>query len=223
MDKNKLAVSTYNKIARRYADVCFGDQQDFPFIDQFLSRMPRDARILDAGCGPGSLVRYIKDKEYQCEGIDLSEEMLAVAHERVPEGEFTLMDMRHLQYADDTFDGLAAVYSLIHIPSAEVPSVLTEFNRVLKKHGLLLIIAQQGEPDHIVREPLKEDEKTFVNFFTMEKLLRLLHEAGFTVVLQEKKETHDAGAFTKSNTVIYAIARNEITRLNTYMKGTAGV
>ncbi|MDP3794618.1 MAG: class I SAM-dependent methyltransferase [bacterium] len=209
MDENELAISTYNKIARRYADSYSGDARDMPYVDQFLSRLSIGAKILDVGCGPGVLVRYISNKGYQCEGIDLSEEMIKIAHEKVPQGKFSLMDMRHLQYADEAFDGIVAVYALIHIPSVEISSTLGEFGRVLKKDGLLLIIAQQGEKDHIVNEPLGNGEKTFINFFTPERLSQALADTGLTVVVQERNETTDAHALTKSNTVIYTIARKE--------------
>lgn len=206
MDKNQIAVSTYNKIARRYTELIFDDKSDLPYVDKFFAHLLKNAKILDAGCGPGQLLKYILSKGYEAEGVDLSEEMIKTANEKVPEGKFMLMDMRRLSYPDELFDGVISAYSLIHIPSAEVPDTLKEFNRVLKPHGFLLIMAQKGDADKIVSEPLDENEKIFINFFTREKLLTLLNEEGFEIVEQAEVQMAYAGAFTKSDTIIYTIA-----------------
>lgn len=213
MNEGLPVITTYNKVAQRYADLNFNATQDLPVVDRFLSHLPQHATILDVGCGPGAMVKYISSKGHTCEGIDLSEQMLKIAQERVPERTFSLMDMRHLQYADETFDGLASIYSLIHIPSAEILSTLREFGRVLKKDGLLLLIVQEGAPDHVANEPLKKDEHIFVNFFTSKRLTQNLVRAGFVLVEQTKCVTGDPSTpgtkkcATKSNAVIYTIAR----------------
>ena len=106
------------------------------------------------------------------------------------------------------FDGIISVFSLIHIPSTEVPDVLKEFNRVLKPNGFLLLIVQKGEADHIVEEPLDKNEKIFINFFTQERLTTFLNAAGFKTIKQEEIHTQNINAseFTKkSDAVIYTI------------------
>ena len=96
MDKTRLTVSTYNKIARRYAELNFDDTSNLLYVDKFLSYLSKNAKILDTGCGAGNLVKYILIKGYECEGIDLSEEMIKIAKDKVPEGKFTLMNMQSL-------------------------------------------------------------------------------------------------------------------------------
>jgi len=159
MDKSKFAVSTYNKIADAYTKQYFNDLTDLPYIDKFLLKLPASAKILDIGCGPGTFTQYLQQKGFEVEGIDLSEEMIKIAKEKVPGVTFRLMDMRKLEYPDNSFGGLLVAYSLIHIPSEEIPSTLLGFKKVLKTGGYMMIIAQGGEPDKIVDEPLKEGEK----------------------------------------------------------------
>ena len=62
MDKSKLAVNTYNKIADVYTKEYFDDLSDAPFIDKFLELLPLKAKILDIGSGPGQFSKYIKEK-----------------------------------------------------------------------------------------------------------------------------------------------------------------
>ena len=65
------------------------------------------------------------DKGFQVIGIDYSNEMLGTARNKVPDGSFRHMDMRELDFEEESFDGLLVAYSLIHIPSEDIPKTLT--------------------------------------------------------------------------------------------------
>lgn len=204
MDKSKFAVSTYDKIASIYAKQYFNDLTDAPYVDKFLKLLHLGAHVLDVGCGPGTFSRYLKDKGFDIEGIDLSEEMLRIAKVNVPDVKFQLMDMRQITFSDESYDGLLVAYSLIHIPSKDINNTLKGFNRILKSDGKILIIAQRGEPDKIVDEPLKVGEKMFINFFSKEKLKQFLQDSGFRIEYQEEAYMKDPDSL--SDRVIYTIA-----------------
>lgn len=205
MDANNIAISTYEKIAGKYSDLYFNDQTDFPYLDKFLATLPPNANILDVGSGPGEFSRHLIDKGFVVEGIDLSPAMLEIARAKVPHGKFTNMDMRSLTYPDGVFDALLVAYSLIHIPSPEIPKTLRGFTRVLKPGGLILLITQKGKPDQIVDELLQEGEKMFFNFFTPERIANFLTDSGFTILWQEEKPSEDMT--TMSDAIIYTLAR----------------
>jgi|SRR3990172_419921 len=205
MDQNKVAINTYNKIAKIYTKKYFEDFSDIKYIDRFLTYLSKKSKILDVGCGPGMSTKYLLNKDYIAEGIDLSLEMLRIAKEKNPEAMFTLMDMRKLNYKPDSFDGLLVSYSLIHIPSKDIPSTLKGFNKILKPNGYILIIVQKGRKDSIVNEPFNPDEKMFVNFFTIKRLTNYLEDAGFKIVFNKVVPIEDNDAL--SDTVIYIIAK----------------
>jgi ubiquinone/menaquinone biosynthesis C-methylase UbiE len=175
---------TYAKIAQAYTDELFDDKADLPFVDRLVSALPRGARVLDVGSGPGQFSKYLKEKGFKVKGIDVSDEMLAIARSKVSDVPFAKMDMRKLEFADRTFDGILAAYSIIHISTPELPGVLSEIKRVLKPEGHALFIVQEGEADQVVDEPLAEGEKVFMNFFSKERLNDLLTSAGFKIVEQ---------------------------------------
>jgi len=208
MDKSKFAVSTYNKIADEYTKQYFNELTDTPWIDRFLDCLPKGAKILDIGCGPGTFTGYVANKGYKIKGIDLSSKMINIAREKVPGIDFKVADMRKLSYEGEVFDGLLAAYSLIHIPSKEMVATLKGFYRILQKGGVLLVIAQKGEPDKIVDELLKEGERIFVNFFTKSRLSKFLKKAGFEIKFQEETEMQDSDSL--SDRVIYAIAQKPV-------------
>lgn len=204
MDKTALTISTYNKIADIYTNKYFADYSDKKYLNKFLKLLPNNANLLDIGCGPGQFAQYIKSKGYNIEGIDLSDEILRIAKEKIPDLEFKKMDMRKMSYKNNTFDGLLVAYSLIHIQSYELPNTLKEFNRILKPGGYTMIIVQTGESDRVVDEPMLKGEKIFVNFFTPKRLSDFLINTGFKLVFQKETTTKDIESF--SNKVIYTIS-----------------
>ena len=188
-DKSKIAVKVYDKIAKKYTEVFFEDFSDRKFIDKFLELLPKKAKILDIGCGPGSFTKYFLAKGYSTEGADLSKEMIKIARQKVPQGIFKIMDLRKLGYSNESFDGLFAAYSLIHIPEKEIISTLKEFSRVLKQGGILFLAVQEGKGEKFVEEPLKKGEQIFIKFFTEEELKQDLQKTNFSVIEAARKTT----------------------------------
>lgn len=60
--------------------------------------VPDDGLIADLGCGTGTVTQILDDAGYECIGIDLSEDMLAIASEKMYDADkqiiYTLQDMR---------------------------------------------------------------------------------------------------------------------------------
>ena len=94
-DKNMIAVDTYNKIAQEYDKEFGNDYSDTPYVDKFLNYL-EGKKVLDIGCGVGNLTKYIMDKGFNVEGIDLSKEMLNIAKQKFNDIKFCEMDMKKI-------------------------------------------------------------------------------------------------------------------------------
>ena len=205
IDKTQLAVSTYDKIAQKYSDTYFNDQSDLKYIEKFFSMLPKNAEVLDVGCGPGTFTQYMIKKGFKVEGIDMSKSMLVIAQKKVPKATFKIMDMRKLTFSENHFNAILCAYSLIHIHTKELDEVISGFHRVLIPGGILMIIAQKGEPDKIIDEPFLPTEKMFFNFFNKNKLTHLLTKSGFKVEYEKEVPCKDQD--TVSDAVIYVIGK----------------
>lgn len=104
-------------------------------------------RILDVGIGTGlSLTDYSRTTKI-C-GVDISEPMLRKARERVRTLNLTnvealsVMDAKHLAFADGTFDAVVAQYVVTAVPEPE--ATLDDFVRVLKPGGELILVNHIG-------------------------------------------------------------------------------
>lgn len=97
--------------------------------------LPLDARLLDAGCGSGRMLDELA--RYGCaSGVDLSEEAIAVAHDR-GHGDVRVAPVERLPFADGRFDVVTCLDVLEHTPDDR--RSLTELRRVTAVGGHLLV------------------------------------------------------------------------------------
>ena len=180
----KKTIETYNQIAKIYADYTFNRLFQYN-LNEFNSIIPKDAKILDIGCGSGRDVQYFLDYNLNPIGIDISHEMINEAKTRVPNGDFKKMDMRNLKFKENTFDALWACASLLHISRKELPKVLQNLNKIIKPNGILFIALKEGEGSKIIREQKYNDLPRLFVYYNKPEIEKLINENGFSIIKSE--------------------------------------
>lgn len=186
--KKQGVIADYDDIAKEYAEEFFEDTSDNKYIDIFLDSL-EGIKILDVGCGNGKDCKYISQKGFDINGIDLSVGMLSIAKEKVPNGKFEVMDMTDITYPDDSYDGIISNCSLFHIPTEELPKTLESFRKILKPNGKLLLILQDGNGEMMVEEPYRPGVHIYMNYFSASQIQELLRQYGFEIGYLSKEES----------------------------------
>ena len=186
MSERKEAIKAgYDKISGKYAEEYFNELDSKPIDRELLDGFAEQVRALgpvcDLGCGPGQIARYLSERGVEACGIDLSPRMVEQARRLSPEIEFKQGDMMALDVEDDTFGGMAAFYSIIHVPREKVVDVLRELKRVLRPGGLLLLAFHIGEGEMLLEEAWEEEVSIDYYFFTQLEMEGYLRTAGFKV------------------------------------------
>lgn len=65
--------------------------------------------FLDVGCGAGMFCQMATQRGAQVSGLDATEPLLAIARQRVPNGDFRAGEMEELPYGDNQFDLVTGV------------------------------------------------------------------------------------------------------------------
>jgi SAM-dependent methyltransferase len=186
--------TSYDRVAREYAERIFDELKDKPLDRELLDRFADSVRgrglVCDLGCGPGHVARYLHDRGVLVVGVDLSPGMLEQARRLNPDIEFRQGNMLALQVDDDAWIGIAAFYSLIHIPRAEVVRALSELKRVLRPGGCLLQAFHVGEDVLHRDEWFGESVSVDFHFFRPEEMEGYLESAGFQVEETIKREPY---------------------------------
>lgn len=99
-------------------------------------------RVLDAGCGTGRLIPYLKKSAGptgQIVEMDFAKKMLDIAHEKYSDSKiyFVQSDAQHIPFTENSFDVVICFALLAHIPNKQ--KALKEFKRILKPDGPLVI------------------------------------------------------------------------------------
>lgn len=114
-------------------------------LESELRRVPAAQRsvwkALEIGCGPGRLMRPMSRHFAEIHGVDVSDQMIALARERlrdIPNAHPQVTDGASLaQFADALFDFVYSYAVFQHVPSRDViASYMRETCRVLKNGGL---------------------------------------------------------------------------------------
>lgn len=114
----------------------------------FLAPLPKNQPldILDLGCGPGRDVHYFKTLGHRPVGLDGCPAFCAMAREytgcQILQQNFLDLDLPHA-----AFDGVFANASLFHVPSQQLPDVLTRIHTSLKPGGVLFLSNPRGDSE----------------------------------------------------------------------------
>jgi ubiquinone/menaquinone biosynthesis C-methylase UbiE len=108
------------------------------FLDVLLRHVPKDGRVLDVGCGPGSMLHYL-GKYGEVVGVDTYLPALEMAQTHFS-GQLLEGDILSLPFSDSEFSLVAACEVLYHRNIADVQQAVNECARVLEPGGHFVVV-----------------------------------------------------------------------------------
>ena len=111
--------------------------------DKFLEQVPVGGRILDFGCGSGRDTKAFLDRGYQVDAIDGSAELSKLA------SQYTGIQVRCMDFFDldaiNTYDGIWACASLLHVEKQRIPDIISKLRDALVTGGVLYMSFKYGD------------------------------------------------------------------------------
>jgi len=142
----------YKMILEHYegnAEVFFSGTVDVdmaPLYERFLPLLP-GRRILDAGCGSGRDALAFLKAGFEVEAFDASPELAKMASElsglKVEAATFHSFRSEHL------FDGIWACASLLHVPAADLSTVIERLASMLQPGGIFYMSFKWGRAERV--------------------------------------------------------------------------
>jgi ubiquinone/menaquinone biosynthesis C-methylase UbiE len=123
-------------------------ERDRPGWDQAVAALTETVaaleprRTLDVACGTGFLTQHLRG---EITGLDQSEQMLAIARDRVPGGTFVQGDALTLPFDDGAFDRVFTGHFYGHLEPTDRERFVSEARRVAPE---LTVADSAVRPDH---------------------------------------------------------------------------
>jgi SAM-dependent methyltransferase len=202
----------YATVARAYREHLLDELAKKPldraFLDAFAERTA-GGLVVDVGCGPGQVARYLAARGATVEGIDLSPAMIEEATASHPGLAFRVGDMFALPYASASVTGIVAFYAIVHLRSDELLAPLRELHRVLVPGGLAALAFHAGTDTIHVDELFGCATSLDFMLHAPEAVTAALAAAGFTLEARLDREPYPGAEHPTRRT--YLLARRPAT------------
>ncbi len=198
----------YDAVAEEYARQMFHEfdhkPRDRELLENLIIRVAGTGPICDLGCGPGEVARFLKDHGADALGVDLSSEMVTTASRLSPDICFQGGNMLSLEIPECAWGGIAAFYSIIHIPRAQVVCALREMYRVLHRGGWLLLSFHIGDQVIQLREWWGKPVAVDFTYFQPQEMEGYLRESGFDQIEIHVRDPYPEVEYQSRRAYIFA-------------------
>jgi ubiquinone/menaquinone biosynthesis C-methylase UbiE len=206
-DRNILSVATYNACAEKYAEVFMDISPYHDRIDEWCRRINIDSpMILDLGCGPGNISRYLRDRwdSPKITGIDLAEEMIRIARKTAPSVKFICEDARKIEFPDNSFDGIIVSFCIPYLSLNETSDLIRKVAKILKPGGALYLSCMEGNRQGPEATSFSEGRLVYIYYYEACNIYDLLSINGFQRISTFKQDYREQDGATSTDLIFIA-------------------
>ena len=175
----------WDRTAKIYDHFMKKDHKAYKQMYSLIYPVVRHKQVLELATGTGLIAKHVVRSADHIEATDASQEMIKQAKQGVKSTKlyFSVQDMFHLPYAEQSFDVVIVSNALHIVPEPE--RALAEIRRVLKEDGIL-IAPTFTHADNDFRGNVKAFFMKLAGFplhskWTSHEYLEFLRENGWTV------------------------------------------
>jgi len=195
---------SFDAVAEAYAAQFAEELSRKPFdrgwLERFAAAWRGPGPVLEVGCGPGHVGRFVAALGPPVVGLDLSPRSLAAGARRFPGAPLVAGDMQALPVRPDACGGVLGFYALIYFDPEATFSILSELRRAAAPGAPLLLAVHAGEGHERFSEFQGTPIDVTLRYHRPEDLAALCRRAGFAVTALETRPPY---AFEHPTTRLY--------------------
>ena len=206
MDKYRETFITWNKLARIYEDRFMDFDLYNDSYDIFLDLIGTNSYVLDIGCGPGNITRYLltKNPSLNIKGIDNSENMITLARSNNPLAEFVMMDSRNLKNLNDKFDAIICGFCIPYLSKEDCRNLFSDCKNLIGDSGYLYLSFVAGDYENSGFISGISGDRTYFYFYDMDSLVKDLKANSFRLIKSLFKQYRKADGSEEIHTILIA-------------------
>lgn len=178
--RTDIVAAGYEALGERYSAWAAATEDDPrpDWLAALAAMVPAHGRVLDLGCGPGLTTSWLT-KRFAVTALDVSAAQIELARRAAPRAQFLVGDMRAAEFPARSFDAVVALFSLIHLPIADLGLMLGRIAAWLRPRGALFVALGSVEGEGVQADWL--GVPMFFSGTTPERNRLLLRDAGFVL------------------------------------------
>jgi cyclopropane fatty-acyl-phospholipid synthase-like methyltransferase len=157
------------------------------YVDNFDSQLPPGSAVLELGCGSGIPFTAQLAASHIVTGIDVSTNQIEKARANVPSAKFQVADMTSVSSPANSFDGIIALYSIIHVPRERHAKLFESISSWLKPGGTFLASLGSEDSENWIEEDWFGAEMYWSNF-APEFTRQLIEKSGLEIEIDKIEE-----------------------------------
>lgn len=207
MDKYKITSTTWNKLAQIYQDMFMDLDLYNDSYDSFCEIISKqNADILEIGCGPGNITKYLlsKRQDFEIQAIDVAPAMLELACKNNPQVQYYVLDCRDIDQVKDRFDGIMCGFCLPYLAKTDSAKLIADCARLLNPLGVLYLSFIVGDYSNSGFETGRTGDRMYVHYYKLDELRQLLEDCGFELVHVIRKHYTKGDGRTEEHLILLA-------------------
>lgn len=207
MDRYIETFETWNKVAFLY-QTKFMDldlyNETYDFICNSIQKP--DAKVLEIGCGPGNITKYLLSKrpDLKIQGIDIAPKMIELAKLNNPSASFATMDARHIDQIKAKYDAIVCGFCLPYLSETDSQTLITNCYNLLNENGLIYLSFVEGDSNKSDYQLSSSGDRSYFYFHMLEDLKSKLIESKFAEITTFNVEYEKSANEVEIHTIVIA-------------------
>ena len=186
MDELKNTIRAFDESAHKYQEKFMDVTLYAESLIEFCQLLPKNAEVLELGCGPGNITKFILDRRDDLEVLatDMAPEMLKLAAINCSLANYRLMDSREIFTLEEKYDAIVCGFIFPYLTKGELANFVKDAAERLNENGIIYISTMiKEEGGGVFISTSSDGQYTLpINYHDRNYLKENLFENGFTVL-----------------------------------------
>ncbi|WP_461787819.1 class I SAM-dependent methyltransferase [Pedobacter sp.] len=182
MSQYEETFNTWNKVAKIYEEKFMHLDLYNETYDTFCKALTgKHAKILEVGCGPGNIAKYIlnQNANFEILGIDIAPNMIELAKQNNPNTRFEVMDARAIDQLKTKFNGVIAGFCIPYLSLNETQHFISNSHQLLDDDGVLYISFVEGKYSRSGFKTNSSGDKVYFYYYELATITNEIEKLGF--------------------------------------------